>query len=93
MATKKLTPRQQDNMILSAQTAHLIAVVGDGDFPYDMLRYDLAWPATGGDSALIGYNNKTSVRRIELRSLKLPTIARWASFGWKVVAVNGERVA
>jgi hypothetical protein len=79
----KLTTRQADKLIEAAQNAVTFSVVGHGEFPADMLRYDLCWPASHGDSALLGYS--TGTRRIELKGLKLPTAARWESFGWKLV--------
>lgn len=85
--TTKLTARQQDKLIEAAQNAVEFQVTGTGAFPVDMLRYDLCWPATGSDSTDIQSSHLPSrtVHRIDLKGLKLPTAARWASFGWKVV--------
>lgn len=54
-------------------------VEGSGPFPHDMLRYDEAWlrrdePGTGR-------------RRVGVVGIHPPTVARWASFGWRVVPV------
>jgi hypothetical protein len=63
-------------------------VEGHGLFPFDMLRYDHAWPKAETDSGIIerttrrGESNMHSV--VELTALAHPTIARWESFGWKV---------
>lgn len=88
---KKINQRQLDKLIEASQQAIEFAVVGAGDFPTDMLRYDKCWPASEHNSLLVGGFGDT--RRVELRGLKMPTDARWRSFNWKVVAVNGERVA
>lgn len=57
-------------------------VEGSGPFPWDMLRYDGAWPTTSEDVQKL---HGTGRRRIHLSSAQGPTHARWASFGWKVV--------
>lgn len=87
MPTTKLTQRQKDKMIEAAQTAIQFSVEGRGDFPFDMLRYDLCWPATEAMSALL-HNWMTEPqpnRVVFLKGLKPPTPGRWASFGWKVI--------
>jgi hypothetical protein len=87
MTTKPLTTRQRDKLIEAAQNAIEFTVTGKGQFPIDMLRYDLCWPATGSDSTDIANAYRTSgAHRIDLKGLKTPTPARWASFGWTVVA-------
>lgn len=90
----KLTTRQRDKLIEAAQNAIEFRVSGRGEFPTDMLRYDLCWPASQGDSHsidtwrdLVTAGGKPfATRTITLKGLKLPTAARWASFGWTVVA-------
>lgn len=64
-------------------------VVGYGQFPVDMLRYDACWPKDeGNDSFNIGASwdrfSKATTREITLIGVKQPTEARWKSFGWKV---------
>jgi hypothetical protein len=60
-------------------------VTGRSRFPFDMLRHDSAWPATGYDAALLEYDEvRRSDRSIQLRSYRAPTIDRWSSFGWSV---------
>ena len=86
--TTKLTNRQKDKMIEAAQNAIEFTVTGRGMFPFDMLRYDLCWPASGGDAALLTYNDPHGLRHIELKGLKVPTPGRWASFGWNVVEAS-----
>lgn len=67
-------------------------VEGNGDFPLDMLRYDQCWPKSEStDSINVAARRYTSKRQVTLVSIKrLPTIARWESFGWKVVKINGK---
>lgn len=84
----KLTTRQRDKLIEAGQAAITFDVEGRGDFPLDMLRYDLCWPATEDDSRLVAHAVRTADRPVRLRGLKLPTVARWASFGWKVAVVS-----
>jgi hypothetical protein len=85
--TTKLTTRQRDKLIEAAQNAIEYEVTGTGDFPADMLRYDLCWPASEADSRSIGayFGHHVTPRTIKLKGLKTPTPARWASFGWTVV--------
>ena len=71
------------------QTIHWFTVTGSGDFPIDMLRYDMAWPATSDEAEKIfGVEGHRSLRK---RSIRMgcamhegPTIGRWSSFGWTV---------
>jgi hypothetical protein len=83
----KLTDRQRDKLIEAAQNAIEFTVEGRGDFPYDMLRYDLCWPASQQDSRFIASTGHPNLQppKICLKGLKAPTPARWESFGWKVV--------
>jgi hypothetical protein len=90
--TTKLTTRQRDKLIEAAQNAIEITVQGTHNFPYDMLRYDLCWPASEQDSYIIGLSHAENASkserpfRIHLKGLKLPTVARWNSFGWEAAA-------
>jgi hypothetical protein len=85
--TTKLTTRQKDKLIEAAQNAITFQVTGKGDFPFDMLRYDLCWPASEQDARLLPTDRHPYTgRTINLKGLKTPTAARWASFGWNVVA-------
>ena len=63
------------------RTAFTYTVVGQWEFPLDMLRYDAAWPNTEKDAAMILGKERRPVR---LCSHQAPTPERWASFGWKV---------
>ncbi len=60
-------------------------VSGSGLFPFDMLRFDSCWPATGGDAAYMAdYMGERKMRSVRMRSYREPTIDRWSSFGWSV---------
>ena len=69
-----------------------IVVTGVYAFPFDMLRYDSAWPATGDDAAILEQMTRDGGRfyvagkrktaTLNLRCYGKPTPARWASFGW-----------
>ena len=50
----KLTAKQKDKLVEAAQNALIFEVQGRGEFPLDMLRYDLCWPATEGDAIPLG---------------------------------------
>lgn len=63
-------------------------VTGHGTFPFDMLRYDCAWPADSEAAFLMechpGHESFRKNRSIKLRSYREPTVDRWASFMWSV---------
>jgi hypothetical protein len=62
-------------------------VKGSGVFPWDMLRYDAAYPASQEAVNAMTAERRTTgaaVRKVELRSYHAPTPARWESFGWVV---------
>jgi len=61
-------------------------VTGRGYFPFDMLRYDAAWPVDGEAAAAMEYimAEARRLRSIKLRSHRAPTLGRWESFGWSV---------
>lgn len=81
---------------ITKRQIYWFTVSGTGLFPIDMLRFDLAWPASSDDAERIvggdfGYGvGEDSVPR-DRRSIRLgcanrggPTIGRWSSFGWTV---------
>lgn len=80
-------------------------VTGRGEFPIDMLRYDLCSPATEEDSNLIrrtinnhDHNNwAIFIKRplLERRAKKdvIFTVGRWQSFGCKIVEVSSPYVS
>ena len=57
-------------------------VRGSGDFPFDMLRYDCAYPSRS--ESIDGLKPSPETRTVELSSYKRPTDERWSSFGWPV---------
>ena len=65
-------------------------VKGQGTFPFDMLRYDCAYPATSEaayklyPSMFVASGNAVKEQSVELRSYFEPTVGRWQSFGWSV---------
>lgn len=66
-----------------------LVVEGSGAFPFDMLRYDSAFPYKEGDSTMLD-SGRAERRRVVLvrRGINMnpATMARWESFGWAVVA-------
>lgn len=64
-------------------------VEGHGPFLFDMLRHDECWPVGPEDAGKIeaasraGEGGRFSIR---LRGLQEPTVGRWESFTWRVVA-------
>ena len=56
-------------------------VEGVGYFPFEMLRYDSAWPA---GSEAVSRLPQLENRCIRLCSYRPPTVDRWRSFGWIV---------
>jgi hypothetical protein len=66
------------------------SVIGQGQFPVDMLRYDNAIPTKEEDASKIAPtkwagNEAFGTRTIELKSEFYPTEGRWESFGWMIV--------
>ena len=84
---RTMTARQKDKLIEAAQNAITFTVVGKGAFPLDMLRYDTCWPGREVDSGLVAHDfaGIDQSRTVNLKGLKVPTIARWRSFGWEVI--------
>jgi hypothetical protein len=75
-------------------------VRGKYGFPFDMLRYDQAWPTDRGVSGLgrvtrgdnRDYDDEGSLSKVEPVDIELvsasphaPTDDRWHSFGWLVI--------
>lgn len=63
-------------------------VEGGGTFPYDMLRYDRCYPAEENQSCLlqtVSHDRQVRLARETYNKNDMPTIARWASFGWRVL--------
>lgn len=72
--------------------AYTYTVTGMGVFPYDMLRYDRAWPADETTTIYIEQRRRPNLapdhnaepRSVRLKGLSEPTEGRWESFGWTV---------
>ena len=86
--------------------AFKFSVRGSGEFPLDMLRYAACHPNTQEDAWKIeaqgiGFD-LTKVREVELvgyqgiplspNAIAAHTSARWASFGWTVVADSIQHI-
>lgn len=66
-------------------------VRGRGEFPRDMLRYDDCMFATHADEKAAGEGYVQGERRVTLLTQKRePTLARWESFGWRVVTFGAD---
>ena len=75
-------------------------VTGRGHFPFDMLRYDQAWPSTSDEAAKLQrfVESTQAVRRadrgtltVELATAKKDyhiAFERWKSFGWEPELVS-----
>ena len=75
-------------------------VVGSGEFPMDMLRYDGCWPIDSYSAHEMSVHamvaaNITRPRRVTLRAISrtAPTEGRWQSFGWPVEQESVRRYA
>lgn len=68
-----------------SEKMHRFKVVGCGQFPIDMLRYDGCWPSTQQDASAIERSfRKGEAAIIELEGIYPETSDRWASFGWNI---------
>jgi hypothetical protein len=65
----------------------VVTVQGSGIFPFDMLRYECAYPKRSEDAKAIG---SCGTRVVTLVMPENPTNARWESFGWQVNEVLKE---
>jgi len=74
-------------------------VMGKGEFPWDMLRTDQAFPATTEDAFAmpkpLDEEGRRMLRAVTLvtrtnRAHWLPTFDRWRSFGWMVKTTAWE---
>lgn len=65
-------------------------VMGKGDFPWDMLRYDRVWPLDPPEPHRMDSNGPWGkVRTVEVQGLGC-TPDRWSSFGWVVDDPNRD---
>jgi hypothetical protein len=66
----------------------MFTVKGSGEFPLDMLRYDMCCPARTEDAQrlIVDEGWIEEVREIQLIGFTcrntFPTVDRWKSFGW-----------
>jgi hypothetical protein len=79
-----------------AKKIYIFEVEGRGYFPYDMLRYDRCWPHTQEDTPKLDSFMGTEQRKRSITLMsetKPPTVKRWESFGWRVIAQSERKVA
>jgi hypothetical protein len=79
---------------MAKQIAIDFTVEGQGDFPFDMLRYDRCFPTDPESAANLQtpgpkspQQRKCTLRIITDNKALRPTRDRWTSFGWTVGAV------
>lgn len=77
---------------MSAMYVHIYEVIGRGEFPLDMLRYDTSHPARQEDVVALKERDPVVPIRLVCKSHAqwTPTKARWESFGWKVLNSTRE---
>lgn len=85
-----MSPKTMRRPIDPVKSLYEFTVVGKGEFPFDMLRYDSCWPKSETrDAAMLAPYRKGEAyregRRITLVGLREPTEGRWESFGWRVL--------
>lgn len=73
---------------MSCKKLYVFTVVGEGHFPYDMLRRDCCWPANSKSVEAMYWDGSMSgeddgPRKVRLESHQSPNIERWNSFSWK----------
>lgn len=68
-----------------AERQYKYKVMGRGDFPWDMLRYDRVWPLSTPEPHRLDSDEAWGkVRTVEVAGLGC-TPDRWSSFLWSVV--------
>lgn len=77
---------------MGLRDAATFTVTGRGDFPFDMLRHDRCYPATGEDAAKLERPDSPTQRAIRLVACTVAEITpdRWASFGWRVHDIDED---
>jgi hypothetical protein len=69
--------------------AYEYVVEGTGQFPWDMLRHDRAWPKSSTEIVNLAPHHRSSFlndkRQVRLMGINEPMEARWRSFGWTVI--------
>jgi len=63
-----------------------IVIEGTGEFPFDMLCYDSAFPKSSENAGAMEHHRRER-RRVTVCSVGrgAPTKARWDSFNWRVI--------
>ena len=64
-----------------ANEPNTFVVEGNGPFPWDMLRYDGAYPSRERDTGTMRCSHER--RAVKLCSRRPPTVKRWRSHGWR----------
>jgi hypothetical protein len=62
---------------------HEFCVEGGGEFPFDMLRYDSAYPKTQSDVVAMLTKGRRAVTLVS-HSPNAPTVERWSSYLWRL---------
>jgi len=65
-------------------------VEGNDPFPFDMLRYEQAWPANNEDAIKLGFRRVNGNFFVNLIGVLDPTSGRWESFGWRIIEYRGK---
>ena len=63
---------------------HEFIVVGSGQFPLDMLRYDECFPLSAEDVEHLSARGRRYVHLGSYKTVGVPTRGRWESFNWRV---------
>lgn len=87
-----IPPNVTTSSMNNGKACYLVSftVYGNGQFPFDMLRYDSCFPVSTDDAKkLIGDDSMLEIRHVRLGTVAgykqwSPTVGRWLSFGWKV---------
>lgn len=74
-------------------TRRHFVVTGDGDFPFDMLRYDECWPVDIESAMAMRTDSEPTPQHRRVLHLAsdlegAPNVARWKSQGWTVQVVE-----
>jgi hypothetical protein len=68
-------------------------VEGNGEFPFDMLRYDHCWPKQSDPDVInLAPHGRSTMyktkRQVTLTAYNEPTAKRWESFGWPIIDIK-----
>jgi hypothetical protein len=62
---------------------YLFEVTGSGEFPTSLLADQSCFPKTTED-AYNAFEFSSSIRTISLKSIKIPNVDLWRSYGWSI---------